>query len=215
MIEPCVANATGATGGDALIVAGTVANGTGTSCQWFAPLGLGAPTLSSGVYSATPTYVAYPYLRWLYSAATGYSKYRVTSATLIVRGNLGSTTPGRMTVATSSDPADLFNTAYPAWAGGPNAKTFDLSTLASREQRIPMSFDSSWKKVSSTLAMVANVQPWSGTNTQVVPVSSAADLGFSGYAWRIVGGPASMDCASFYIDYTVEFRDAVSPYTAT
>lgn len=154
---------------------------------------------SSITWASAPAYSAG--LPWLYNQARNFERYRVLNATLIFVSNLGSTATGRLSISTTTDIADLI--PAPSIATSTGGKVFDLAQGASKEFRLPMDVDSSWKKVSRNTMITSSGGALASAN-------SINDLIFSAVNVTGVGMPASTTVGNFFIEYDVEFKDPVS-----
>lgn len=147
--------------------------------------------------------LAFAQLSWLYSTSQNFEMYRVTRATLIVVGNLGSNATGRVAVVSSPDGADYStgDLTFPMVAGG--GRVFEVGQLASKDGRLPLDIDSSWKRVSQKTVHIAD------DGFGITPISTFNDLAFTKIAWRVVGAPANSNVATFTIEYDVEFKNPI------
>lgn len=147
--------------------------------------------------------LAFAQMSWLYSTSLNFEMYRVTRATLIIVGNLGSNATGRVAVASSPDGADYTNSdpAFHVVAGG--GRVFEIGQLASKDGRMPLDIDSSWKRVSQKTVHIAD------DGFGITPISTFNDLAFTKVAWRVVGAPANTNVATLTIEYDVEFKNPI------
>lgn len=187
-----------------------------TSAAFLCPVGAMSPVLTvngTNVTVGDNTTCIKPRLRWLFTVAANFTRYRVTRATLVFIGNTGSTATGTVTVLASRDIGDLNSTVQVAYAQGGGAKVFDLASSANKEQRLAMPVDSAWKKVSSTTAAKGTAVPFDGFTNQLLTMNSVNDLGFTGYTALLAGYTAqatATTAGSFFIEYDVEFDGPVS-----
>lgn len=198
----------------------TLAPGATSSVAFvtFSPLGLSTPALTvsgSNVIVASPQPIVAPSMRWLFNTAQNFGKYRVTRATVSFVGNVGTTTSGQLVVTAFKDVFDANITTQVAYATGSNARVFDLAASGSKELKIPIPVDSSWKKVSKVLAVNGNTTPFLGFTNQLVNVNTANDLAFGAMTAQVVGAPANSGTSNtiigtFFIDYDVEFGEPES-----
>lgn len=209
--DPLVVNATAATPG--MVSLTTDGSGNGSQTLTLSPVGLygaaSSPATAGQVATWSSAALQSPYLPWLYNQSRNFERYRVMNATLIAVGNLGSSATGRILLDSSTDMADNITVVTTATSTG--GKVFDVGQLASREARLPLDVDSSWKKVSSRTFL------FDASNTALLPVSSANDLSFSNVYMACYGASASSSApvagtivAQFYLEYDVEFRDPIS-----
>lgn len=179
--------------------------------QFFlSPLGLTAASLSSTTWSNGSTNnVEKPHLRKLYNLAGDFRQYRVTSGKLTWIPGCATTTPGLITMSSSSDPFDMVTATALAYSGGSNYRTFNLS--AGKECTIPLSVDSSWKKVTSVLSCpMGPVFDGSGTATNVVVnVATLQDLCFSALGVNVTGASGVVAVGTFRVELDVEFRGII------
>lgn len=179
----------------------TDGGGFSSGYQTLAPQGIDATYLSSGAFAYTVH--TYTHLAWLRSMSANFEEYRVTNAVLLVVGNVGSTTSGRMAVMSSPDPADSGNTTFSLLAVG--GTTFDLATLAGREKRVPLKIDSGWKKISKRTNEITG-----GSSDTITPINTVSDLAFTSIRVAVSGAPASTLVCTFNLVYDVEFRHPIS-----
>jgi len=181
-------------------------SGNGTLGLSLSPFGYqtvtGTASSATGPLNFASTQSIAPVLPWLYNQARNFEGYRVTNATLIIVGNVGSTATGRISVVSSRDYVDYgVNHGIALAVGG---ITFDISTLSTKERRFPLDVDSSWKICSSrTAAILSGGQAF-------VPVNSVNDLLFTNFDIDVAGASASTILATFNVEYTVEFRGPIS-----
>lgn len=160
-------------------------------------------TASGSPVTLNPVSFCNPTLPWLYNQARGFERYRVLRAKLIVVGNSSSTIVGRMAVSSSTDVADVAGASSALTiANSVGGRTFDLSTLATKEQTLALDIDSSWKKVSGATGIAIGPIP--------LVTSTVNDLCFSNVTFVVAGAPASTLLATFFLDYDVEFKDPIS-----
>lgn len=190
-----------------VLTVSTSGSGGAAGALCLTPQGLRTPVLATGVFGALTT-VDPPHLKWLFSQSDNFGSYRVTRASLKIVGNVGSTATGTIGVMGFKDPADSSATIQLANVQGQYAKSFDIGSLANKEQSLSLPVDSTWKKVSSVLALPGQSQPFTGTNAMLVNVNSLGDLSFTSFSWIVVGGPATANICQFALDYEVEFREA-------
>lgn len=179
------------------------------------PNGIGSyqPVCSATGVECTYNYhqVANAYLPWLKQMSAGYGQYRVTSATLIIIGSTGSTAGGRLTVASSPNCADLAQTITPAAAIGSGAKAMDIAQIASKEIRVPLNIDTSWKSVSFRTNMLLNDM---AAKQVCVSIRSIDDIAFTNIAVITTGytGANQDVVANFALEYTVDFKEPMAPF---
>jgi len=192
-----------------------------TAFVTFSPLGLSTSAMtvsgSNVVVSGTQTNLVAPSMRWLYNTSQNFGKYRVTRATVSFVGNVGTTTTGQLVVTGFKDVFDATTTPQVAYATGPNARVFDLASSGSKELKIPIPVDSSWKKVSKILSVNGTVTPFLGFSNQVVSVNTVNDLAFGAMTAQLVGAPSNSGSSNivvgtFFIDYDVEFGEPESSF---
>lgn len=184
---------------------GTVSYNGFLSCSGMNTVPLGAATASyaNTVYLVTP-----PRMNWLLNTSKNFGSFRVTRANLVFIGNVGSTATGKVVMFASRDVVDVSqNISVSTSQGG---KVFDLASAATRELRIPMPVDPSWKKVTNVTCVRGDSYPWGGDASSVIQINSVNDLIFSAFAVTVVGGPANADIGSLLVEYDVEFRDPIS-----
>lgn len=203
----------GATGGVTTtpLTIGTNAAGNSSGSFVFAPIGLTAATVSSGVYSPGANgNVSAPLLRGLYNKAVDFQWYRITRAKLVYVSSLGSTATGVVTLAGYSDFSDVANNTTATTVSSKNTRTFDLANGAYKELSVPIPVDSAWKKVSTELTVPGNSAGLYGGNTVVIPVNTVADLAFCAVSYYVASGAASQaNIGGLFIDYDVEFRGPI------
>jgi len=176
-----------------------VTGGSGSTSGHFAlsPVGVNSLSTSNVLTTLEPAH-----LPWMSSTGQNFLNYRVSKATLIVVGSVGSTATGQMAVVSSPDFVD---TAIPPSAFGDyivGGTTFALSDLASNNRRVPMRFDSSWKKITNrSTTVIGGV---------IVDNSSVDDLIFTSFAYSVTGGPNTTSICSFFVEYDIEFKGVVS-----
>lgn len=184
-------------------------NGNGNVNVAFTPRGILAPQFSNSEFGSLAL-VCPPTLRWLQVMSSNFQEYRILQASLKVIGCQGINS-GQISVMTAKSPMDITGTFGMADGAGPSAKTFDIATLAHKEVSIPMSFDSAWKKVTTTLMTNGSNLPWmSGNTSQLVTVASIEDIAFSGMTAVCSQAISNSRLASFALVYDVEFRSVVS-----
>lgn len=197
VVDPVASDATSSSNAFTLALD---SGGNGVFGMVFAPRGL------SGVNAAGTTNVSIttPHLPWLLSTSRNFLEYRVSRATLVVVGNVGSTSSGTVAVQTTTDTIDVLTPSAPGMgdliAGG---TSFALADLASSNKRIPMRVDSTWKRSTGvTSQLIAG---------NIVANATADELAFTAFILRVAGGPASSSgCLTTYIEYDVEFRGVAS-----
>lgn len=204
--EPLLTN----TGDNSVAFLSTGADGNGSFTSVLSPAGLATVAISGS--SFVNQGVENPHLKWLNNQSGNFTHYRVTRCKLIFVGNLGTTVTGQVNVFASADVMDAGIGINTAFVSGPGAKTFDLATAGGKEQVLNLPIDSSWKKVSSKLAVPANMAPFQlGTVGGIIPVNTANDLAFVAFSLQCVGGPVSATrLGVFFIDYDVEFKNPLS-----
>lgn len=182
----------------------------------FNPAGLYACPLTvsgSNVVTGEPRSVSAPPLRWLFTTSANFGKYRVTRASLIFVGNQGSTMTGTMVVTAFKDVLDAGIVPQNAYAVGPNAKTFDIASSSTKEIRIPVPVDTSWKKVTKALN-TGLASPFQDRSTNfLISVNSANDLCFGAFSFNAYGTPnlsQAYSLGTFFLDYDVEFGEPES-----
>ncbi len=180
-----------------LIVATTSAGGAANGSVSMCPFGISGVLATS--FPLSNTQIEFPHLPWLWRTASNFEEYRITRAKLIVSGLVGSTTPGIMSISSTTDYGDLTTNLSANMVGG---KSFALADLAARNVEMPLDIDSTWKKVTSTTTRV-------GAGS-IASINTADDLIFSNMTYVISNGPVSTPVASFYVEYDVEFRNPVS-----
>lgn len=187
----------------------TTSGGNASINGAFVPMALTVPQSVSGGTSGTYDTVVYPRCNWLTSTAKNFQSYRLTRAVLIFVGNAGSTNSGTVNMMASRDFADVTTGIQTAYVVGRDAKSFDLASSSTKELRLPMPVDTSWKKVTSELAILGN-NGYSGTQYSVVPCNTVNDLIATSFGILVVGGPASTNIGNAFIEYDIEFRDPVA-----
>lgn len=185
----------------------TNASGGSFTSTVLAPNTLIGCKVSSGTVSEEV--VLTPTLPWLYRTAVNFSSFRVTRATLVFVGNIGSTTQGFVAMKGYSDPADSFPTLTRANAVGANVKSFNLAEAAGKEQRLPLPVDSRWKRNTSYLSKLSSTYPFTGSGG-ILNFSTIGDASFSSFALVSVGCPNSTVIGELYLEYDVEFKDPIS-----
>lgn len=192
-----------------LVPSGILTNSSGGSftSTVLAPNTLIGCRVSSGTVSEEV--VLTPALPWLYRTAVNFSSYRITRATLVFVGNVGSTTPGFVAMKGYADPADSFPTLTRANAIGANVKSFNLAESAGKEQRLALPVDSRWKKNTSYLSKLSSTYPFIGSGG-ILNFSTIADASFVSFAIMSVGCPATTTIGELYLEYDVEFKDPIS-----
>lgn len=150
-----------------------------------------------------------PALPWLYRTAVNFASFRVTRATLVFVGNVGSTTPGFVAMKGYKDPADAFPTLTRANAVGANVRSFNLAESAGKEIRLPLPVDSRWKRNTSYLSKLSSTYPFTGTSG-ILNFSTVGDASFTSFALVVVGGPASTNVGELFLEYDVEFAEPIS-----
>lgn len=139
------------------------------------------------------------HLPWMASTCRNFGSYRISRASLVLAGSIGSTTPGKVAVHVSKDFEDVTTTYSIAAPGG---TMFDLASLATRNKVIPLRVNTEWKKVTDiTTVSVGGV---------VTVINSANDLVIGTYVVVVAGAPPSTDLMDMYIEYDVEFANPMS-----
>lgn len=184
---------------------GYTSSATGSLSTQLSPMGLQGVQFST---SSLPTVanLSSPRMPFLYRTGANFEEYRITRATLIVTGTIGSSATGRFSVFSSTDYADGSSTASTLNANVVGGRTYDVASLATREARIPLNVASDWKKVSNTTALVT-------PGGMVITTNSVNDLVFSYVAlsWNGTVPTTSMDqLFNLSVEYDVEFRRPVA-----
>lgn len=205
--DPMVSNAASSSPSPVSLVSDATGNGSLT--YTLSPLGIkGLSGSVTGSVVGFDTALFYsPYFPFLYNQARNFERYRILNATLIVVGNVGSTATGRIIVDSSTDMAD--NTSPVTIGTSTGGIVFDLASLATRDKRIQLDVDTSWKKVSAQTFNIVN-----GLGTALA-VSSGNDLSFTSIYISLVaatqaGSLGVFTAANFFLEYDVEFRDPIS-----
>lgn len=187
-----------------------------TGSVLFNPLGLQACPITvsgSSVVIGAPLTVNSPPLKWMYTTSANFGKYRVTRASLVFVGNQGSTMTGTMVVAAFKDVLDAGIVPQNAYAVGPNCKTFDIASSSTKEIRIPVPIDTSWKKVTKALNS-GLASPFQNIATNVlISENSVNDICFGAFSFNAFGTPnlsQGYSLGTFFLDYDVEFGDPES-----
>lgn len=204
-----VLGVSGAPGTSVLSIA-TDATGNYNDQFFLSPLGLTAASLSATTWSnGTANNVEKPHLRKLYNLAGDFRQFRVLGGRLTWIPNCSTTTPGLITMSSSSDPFDMVTATAVAYSGGPSYKTFNLS--AGKECSIPLSVDPSWKKVTSVLSCpMGPVFDGSGTATNVVVnVATLQDLCFTALGVNVTGTGGVVAVGTFRVELDVEFKGII------
>ncbi len=192
--------ASDASASSAATILSTDSSGNGTIGFVLAPKGV-VGVNAAGTASAT---IAAPHMPWLYNTSKNFLEYRVTRATLVVVGNVGSTVSGTVAVMSTTDMIDIISTPVPGMGdlivGG---TSFALADLAMNNKRIPLRVDAMWKKVTSVTSQIIA--------SNIITNASIDDICFSGYIVRVAGGPVSSGgVLTTYVEYDVEFRGVAS-----
>lgn len=163
----------------------------------FAPLGINSLSTTNTIAALEPVH-----LPWLNSTGSNFLMYRVSRATLVVVGNVGSTASGQIAILSS---VDFVDTALNTGSFGDyvvGGTSFAIADLANNNRRVPLRIDSSWKKITSrSTTVVGGV---------VVDNSSVDDLIFTSFSYAIQGAPSTTNVCTFYVEYDVEFKGVVS-----
>lgn len=191
---------------------------TATVTKALSPIGVTAPALNANasnviVSTGTQAYVINPGLKWLANTAINFGAYRITRATLVFVGSVGTTYTGQLIVAGFRDVMDANVVPQVAYAVGKGAKVFDIASSGSKELKLALPVDSAWKKVSAVLSTAASVIPFNGNTNQLVNVNTVNDLCFAAFSAQVVGAPllsAANTVGTFFLDYDVEFKDPES-----
>jgi hypothetical protein len=143
--------------------------------------------------------ISQPRLNWLFNTSRNFGRYRILRANLIIVGSVASTVTGIVSIHSGTDFTD-----YGTGIGyvGPGGYSFDLASLSTKNKTIPLTIDSTWKKVTGVTTGVASGATYA--------VNSINDLACSQITWNITGAPASTSCFSMYIDYDIEFSNPMS-----
>lgn len=173
------------------------------------PMPLTVPQSIGGGTAGTMDTVVYPRCSWLTNTAKNFQSYRVTRAVLIFVGNAGSTSSGTVNLMASRDYADVTTAVQTAYVVGKDSKSFDLASSSTKELKLAMPVDTSWKKITTELAVLGN-NGFGGTQYSVVPINTVNDLIATAFNIQVVGGPASTNIGNAFIEYDVEFRDPVA-----
>lgn len=197
--DPLVVNASASSLVSADIV--TDANGNFTVTHALTPLGISGIKLVSGSFNYS-TWSA-PKLPWMYGQARQFERYRVLRATLIFTGSVASTSTARIMMSSDTDLIDSLTPPTIATSSG--GRVFNLSQSASKDLRLQLDVDSSWKKVSNNTALLGS------TGMDILVVNSSNDLLFSVVNVVVAGGPVSTNIGSLAVEYDVEFRDPIAP----
>lgn len=163
------------------------------------PIGCVSWKLTSGP-TATLSSVVNPVLKWMQATSTNFKEYRVLRATVRIVGNVPSTSAGNFTVVSSKNYADIFSGATPNYANS-GAGT-SVASLATKDQRFPLIFDSTWKPVTSRLVAIGTDQ------VTVVPLNNIDTASFCSFA---VSNNSTVALGIMYLDYDVEFRGPINP----
>lgn len=200
--DPVVLDAS--TGSPAIQSVTSDGSGNYASDQSITPLGVRAPIGSVPSTGGTVTW-SYTTVQgakhpWLYNQARNFERYRILRYVLIFVSNVGANVTGQVALNSSVDVTDTTSTwASSASTGG---RVFDLSTAATREQRLNCDVDTTWKKVTNTTFVVAS--------NALMVTSSVNDLVATNWFVNVSGAPASTPLGSLYAEYDVEFRDPIS-----
>jgi hypothetical protein len=144
------------------------------------------------------------HLPWLTSASSNFSMYRISKASLIIVGVSGTTSQGSISIMSSPDFVDTDLAAPTVGDLIVGGSQVSLSSLSNANKKIPLRIDSSWKKVSIQTSYLSG--------TTIVNNASVDDLIFTGFAYSVVGGPASTNVVQFYVEYDVEFKGVISGF---
>lgn len=202
----------GAVGSAGTLVAAprTDVSGIANDQFFLSPLGLTAAVLTAANYQNGPVNnVERPHLRKLNNLSLDFRRYRVLNGKLTFVPNIGSNTSGSLTMSSSADPFDLVTATAVAYSSGSSYKTFQLAS--NKECSIPLSVDSSWKKISSVLSCpMGPVFDGAGTSTGVVVnVASLDDLCFTAIGFNFQDAPPMTLMGTFRLDYEVEFSGII------
>lgn len=201
---------TGSSPGTNPLVLVTNSSGATSGSSCFAPLGLTAVRVVSGVVTIGGTgNVTAPLLRGLYNRAVDFQMYRVTRAKLVFVGNVGSTSTGILTLCGYTSAYDVANTTGVAQISGANTRVFDLASSSSKELSVPVPVDTSWKKVSSILSTAGVSPPMFGQSDSIVPAATVDDLAFCSISYAVSNGGASSTVGYLFLDYDVEFKGVI------
>jgi hypothetical protein len=187
----------------------TSASGVVSTIGAIVPMALTVPQSISGGVSGSYDTVLYGRNAWLSNTARNFQSYRITRATLIFVGSVGSNATGTLNMFASRDYADAAAGIQTAYVVGRDSKSFDLASSAGKELKLPMPVDTSWKKITGELAVLGNVG-FAGSAYSVVQLNTINDLVATSFAVQVVGGPASTNVGALYLDYDVEFRDPIN-----
>lgn len=194
---------------DNVLTISTSATGTASGQVCLTPCGLTTSVLASGAFGNVAR-LDPPHLRWLNNQARNFGAYRVLWANVKLVGNVGSTTVGTIILAGFKNAVDTNTALQLAYVSGTNCKSFDISSASGRELSVPLPVDTSWKKVSSVLAVAGTNVPFAGNSGMLVPVNSVDDLAFASLSYAVVAGPVSTNIGQLAIEYEIEFRDPIS-----
>jgi len=184
------------------------ASGTTNGCVPLNTGGLTSVAISGSTFVVSTVDPAH--LKWLQNQSANFGSFRVSRAKIIFVGNVGSTATGTLNIQGFKDVLDSGLALSTAFVGGNNGKVFDLASSSAKELSINLPVDSSWKKVSSNVAVPANLLPFSGVVGGIAIVNSVNDLCFSSFAYQVTGAPASVSLGTFVLDYDVEFSQPES-----
>jgi len=140
-----------------------------------------------------------PQLPWLYNASRNFARYRILRANVILVSNVGTTSPGNISIKSTSDYSDAGVEIAQTLTGG---NEFSLASIASRNKSVALQVDTAWKKVTSETTRLLS--------TGLVSLNTVNDLAFSNISLRVAGGPVSTIVANMYIEYDVEFANPVA-----
>lgn len=213
---------TGGTGdspGVSALAINTNAGGSTSGSFAFAPIGLTAAKLNTttpqNFVNGAVGSVSKPLLRNLYYRAIDFQWYRVTRAKLVFVGAQGSNVTGIITLVGYTSPLDVaIGTGVPQLSG-PNTRTFDLASAATKELSVPIPVDSAWKKVSALLSVTGSTAPFYGAGDSAINVSTVDDLCFGAVSYIVGSGPTGSGSGAYigtlFVDYDVEFKGVIDP----
>lgn len=191
---------------------------TAVTARCLSPIGVSAPGLTvSGtnvvVGTTAQAYVVNPSLKWLANTAINFGSYRVTRATLVFVGSVGTTFTGQLIVAGFRDVMDANAVPQVAFAVGRGARVFDIASSGTKELKVSLPVDTSWKKVSAIMSVAGSISPFVGGTYQLINVNTVNDLCFGAFSAQVVGAPllsTATTVGSFFLDYDVEFKEPES-----
>jgi len=183
--------------------------GTANYAAVVCPLGLSGAKLTSGLFTSGNVFHSPP-LRGLFNKCVDFQWYRITRAKLVFVGSVGSTATGTLTLAGYTDPVDCGIITTSAYLSSASTKSFDISTLSSKEASVPVPVDTSWKKVSAVTTEAYNTYPFVQSDASGVSVlNTVADLSVGGISVSIVNAGSAVLIGTVYLDYDLELRGPI------